>query len=125
MRDHSPTTYSAQDLTWTDASLWDQFEALAASDPQALAVVGSDGRRWNRAEMQRMALSVRSALLDAQVEPHDRIMLQGRKTAQTLAAALGISAVAGIICPYTPDLGSAERAVLDQRLNHVDRKSVV
>jgi len=119
LRDHSSTTYSAQDLTWTDASLWVQFEALAASDPQALAVVGADGQRWSRAQMRQMAICVANALLEAQVQPRDRILLQGTKTAQTLAAALGISAVGGIVCPYTPDLGSAERAILDQRLNHV------
>ena len=119
LRELAHTTYSAEGLTWTDASLWDQFDALAAADPDALAIVGADGRRWSRAEMRTMAVAARDALLEAGVRPHDRIMLQGRKTSQTLAAALGISATEAIICPYTPDLGAAERKVLDERLDHI------
>ena len=119
LREFRPTTYSAEGLSWTDASLWDQFEALAAADPEALALVGADGRRWTRAEMRRMAIAAHDALRGAHVRPHDRVMVQGRKTPQTLAAALGISAAGAIICPYTPDMGSAERKVLDERLDHI------
>jgi acyl-CoA synthetase len=117
--DRTPTPYSAEGLTWTDETLWTQFSHLADAAPEALAVVGADGRRWSRAEMRGMAHAVRDALLAGGVRPHDRIMLQGRKTAPVLAAALGISAADAIICPYTPDLGAAERGVLDERLDHV------
>ena len=117
--DRAPTPHCADGLTWTDASLWDQFSALALSAPEALAIVGADGRRWSRAELGRMAEATTRALLAAGVRPHDRIMLQGRKTAPTLAAALGISAARAIICPYTPDLGAAERRILDERLDYI------
>lgn len=119
MLDLNPTPHCADGLTWTDASLWEQFSALAAADPQALAIVGADDRHWSRAELGHMAEAAARALLAAGVRPHDRVMLQGRKTAPTLAAALGISAVRAIICPYTPDLGAAERRVLDERLDHI------
>lgn len=119
MPDRSPAQFSADGLTWTDASLWRQFSALAEAAPDALAVVGADGRRWSRGELRTMAQSVTAALLAAGVRPHDRIMLQGRKNAPVLAAALGISAAQAVICPFTPDLGAAERAVLDERLGHV------
>jgi len=114
-----PHTHSLDGLTWTDASLWDQFQASAEADPQALAVVAADGRRWTRGEMHAMAIAALGALLEAGVRPHDRVMLQGRKTPQTLACALAISAARAIICPCTPDLGAAEREVLDQRLGHI------
>lgn len=117
--EHSPTTFSADGLSWTDASLWQQFAALADAAPQALAVVGADGRHWSRSEMRAMAEAAQRALLAAGVRPHDRVMLQGRKNASVLAAALGISAARAIICPYTPDLGAAERGVLDERLDHI------
>ena len=113
------TPHCADGLTWTDASLWEQFSALAATDPQALAIVGADQRRWSRAELGLMAEAAAHALLAAGVRPHDRVMLQGRKTAPTLAAALGISSVRAIICPYTPDLGVAERRIFDERLDHI------
>ncbi|WP_211162914.1 class I adenylate-forming enzyme family protein [Aromatoleum diolicum] len=119
MPDRSPTHYSADGLAWTDDTLWTQFSRLAVAVPEALAVVGADGRRWNRAEMRDMALAVRDALLAGGVGAQDRVMLQGRKTAPVLAAALGISAAGAIICPYTPDLGAAERHVLDERLDHI------
>lgn len=115
----SPHTHSVAGLTWTDAPLWDQFHALADADPQALAIVAADGRPWTRGEMRTMAVAASDALLAAGVQPHDRVMLQGRKTPQTLACALGISAARAIVCPYTPDLGAAEREVLDQRLGHI------
>jgi len=117
--DRIPTPYAADGLSWTDASLWEQFDRLSASAPEALAIVGADGRKWSRAEVRKMGEAATRALLAAGVRPHDRIMLQGRKTAPTLAAALGISATGAIICPFTPDLGAAERKVLDERLNHV------
>lgn len=113
------TSYTAGELSWTDASLWEQFSGLASASPYSLAVVSPDGQLWTREEMRRMALMVSDALTSAGVQPHDRVMLQGKKSAQTLAAALGISAVKAIVCPYTPDLGEAERAVLDDRLNYI------
>lgn len=119
MPEQTPNTFSADGLTWTDASLWDQFAALADADPQALAIVGADGRQWTRAQMRTMAEAAMRALLAGGVRPHDRVMLQGRKNAPVLAAALGISAVGAVMCPYTPDLGTAERQVLDERLGHV------
>ena len=90
-----PNTYSHDGLTWTDASLWDQFLASAEANPQALAVVAADGRRWTRGEMHAMAIAALGALVEAGVHPHDRVMLQGRKTPQTLACALAISAARG------------------------------
>lgn len=119
MRERTITQYSAEGLSWTDESLWAQFVQLADADPYALAVVGADERRWTRAELRDMACAVRDALISGGVRPQDRIMLQGRKTAPVLAAALGISAAEAIICPYTPDLGTAERTVLDERLDHI------
>ena len=119
MPEPSLNTHSIDGLTWTDASLWDQFLVLANADPQALAIVAADGRPWTRAEMHTMAIAALGALLTAGVQPHDRVMLQGRKTPQTLACALAISAARAIICPYTPDLGGAEREILDQRLGHI------
>jgi acyl-CoA synthetase len=117
--EHSPATFSAEGLTWTDASLWDQFAALSAAAPDALAIVGADGRHWSRAEVRHLAEATTRALRAGGIRPHERIMLQGRKTPATLAAALGISAARAIICPCTPDLGAAERKVLDERLDHV------
>jgi acyl-CoA synthetase len=117
--EHIPTPYAADGLSWTDASLWEQFDRLSATAPEALALVAADGRRWNRAEIRAMAEAIARALVAAGVRPHDRVMLQGKKTPQTFAAAVGISAAGAIICPFTPEFGAAERKVLDERLGHV------
>ncbi len=119
LHEPGPHTHSIDGLTWTDATLWDQFHALAEADPQALAIVAADGSRWTRGEIHAVAVCALRALLAAGVRAHDRVMLQGRKSPHTLACALAVSAARAIICPYTPDLGAAERAVLDERLNHV------
>lgn len=111
------TRFSAGSLAWSDASVWEQFSALAEAAPHALALVAPDGQLWTRAELRQLANAVRTALADGGVLPHERIMLQGRKTAETMAAVLAISAMRAIACPYTPDLGASERAVLDERLN--------
>lgn len=113
------TTYETDGLTWTDASLWEQFAAVHDGAPDALAVVEADGRCWSRAEIHRTALAIRAALLEKGIGAHDRVMLEGRKNAQTMAAALAISAVGAVICPFNPDLGKAERQVLEERLGHL------
>jgi acyl-CoA synthetase len=73
-----PNTHSIAGLTWSDAALWDQFLTLVDADPQALAIVAADGRHWTRGEMYAMAVAALGALLTAGVQPHDRVMLQGR-----------------------------------------------
>lgn len=119
MPDPISHSYTAGELSWTDASLWDQFSELADASPHSLAIVAPDGQLWTREEMRKMALCVTEALTRAGVQPHERVMLQGKKSVQTLAAALGISAARAIVCPYTADMGAAERAVLDERLNYI------
>lgn len=119
MPDHAITTHTAGALTWTDATLWQQFSALADAAPHALALVAPDGRLWTRAELREMAQAVAAALQQAGVGAHARVMLQGKKNAATIAAALGISSLRAIMCPYTPDLGAAERRVIEERLGHV------
>ncbi|HSW06703.1 class I adenylate-forming enzyme family protein [Aquabacterium sp.] len=113
------TTFTAEDLQWTDASLWTQFEALAQAAPTALALVSPDGQTWSRAELSSMAMATAAHLRQHGLRPGDRVMLRACKTAPTLAAALAVSSLGGILCPFTPDLGRSEREVLQQRLNHL------
>lgn len=113
------TTFAADGLTWTDASLWQQFNAAHEASPDALALVEADGRCWSRAELHLAATEIAQELQRSGVRAHDRIMLEGTKTAPTIAAALAISCVGAVICPFTPDLGTAERQVLEERLGHI------
>jgi acyl-CoA synthetase len=112
-------TYAIDGLSWTDASLWQQFVAGYNAEPDALAVVEADGRCWTRAELHRLAVAISETLQEKGVGAHDRVLLEGRKNAQTMAAALAISSVKAVICPFTPDLGRAERQILDERLGHI------
>ena len=111
--------YTAEGLTWTDASLWQQFNALHEADPRALAAVDGSAREWSRSELHDLATLIAKELSASGVGAHDRVMIEGRKTANTLAAALAISSVGAVACPYTPDLGKSERSVIEQRLGHV------
>lgn len=112
-------TFTADDLTWTDASLWSQFDALHEAAPDATALITPDERRWTRAELHAMASTIMRTLRDGGVRAHDRVLLEGHKSAPTLAAALAVSGLGAIVCPCAPDLGRAERQVLDERLGHV------
>lgn len=110
--------YEAAGLTWSDASMWEQFEHSCQESPGALAVVDAQGRCWTRAEMFDMAVAASQSMETMGVGPHQRVLLEGRKNAPTLAAALAISRLRGVICPFTPDLGKAERQILEERLGH-------
>ncbi|MDR2838981.1 MAG: acyl--CoA ligase [Azonexus sp.] len=112
-------TYAVDNLTWSDASLWQQFADCHHAQPDALAVVEGDGRCWTRAELHRLALAISQTLQEKGVKAHDRVLLEGRKNAQTVAAALAISSVGAVVCPISPDLGRAERQILEERLGHV------
>ena len=112
-------TFTADGMSWTDASLWAQFNALHASAPQALALLDAAERHWSRDEIHQLAKSAAQTLLQHGIEHADRVLLEGRKSAPTLAVALAISSLGAIICPFAPDLGQAERQVLEDRLGHV------
>ncbi|MBU6257681.1 MAG: AMP-binding protein [Burkholderiales bacterium] len=112
-------SYRAGDLQWSDAPLWSQFESLLQADADALALVGTDQSRWTRAQIARMARAAADHLAAQGIGAGDRVLVQAYKTAQTAAAALAISKLGAIFCPYSPDFGRAEREVLMQRLGHV------
>ncbi|HEY4083061.1 MAG TPA: class I adenylate-forming enzyme family protein [Burkholderiaceae bacterium] len=113
------TTFVADDLEWTDASLWQQFEPLAEAEPDALALVAPDLSTSSRAELAAKARAIAGCLRDCGVGPGDRVMLEARKNADTAAAALAVSSLDAILCPFAPDLGRSEREVLLNRLNHI------
>lgn len=113
------TSFAAEGLTWTDASLWRQFAAAESAEPTAVAVVDATGRSWTRAELRGMADAIGASLRELGVSAHDRVLVEGRKTAPTMAAALAISRLDAVICPFSPDLGKAERQVLEENLGHL------
>ena len=112
-------TFIADDLEWTDAPLWTQFESWARADPAALALVAPGQGQLTRAQLAAMTLDAAVHLRRHGVGAGDRVLLLARKSADTAAAALAVSSLGAIVCPYAPDLGRAERAVLLQRLRHV------
>ena len=58
-----PELFAEGDLTWSDARLWPQFEALFTADPAALALIDARGREWTRAELHQRALAMADRLL--------------------------------------------------------------
>ncbi len=110
--------FRADGLTWTDDRLWPQFAARAAAEPDALALVDCDDRRWTRRELQELALDLVDRLVAARVGPGSRVLVAAMKRAETLAAALAVSAREATLCPYSPKLSDADRQVLETRLGH-------
>jgi acyl-CoA synthetase len=114
-------TFSADGLEWTDARLWPQFLSLCTRDGEAIAVVDPEGREWRRSELLALAEPIIDALRAAGAHADARIMIEGRKHVSTMAAALAVSAIGGIICPYSPALTAADLSVLEARLGHSAR----
>jgi len=113
------TSYAVDDLQWTDDPLWKQFETHTRAAPDAAALITPDGRSWSRAELAQRAATAAAALHAHGVQAGDRVMFEARKNVATAATALALSRLGAILCPFAPDLGRAERAVLQQRLNHI------
>jgi acyl-CoA synthetase (AMP-forming)/AMP-acid ligase II len=113
------TTHTAHGLQWTDDPLWTQFEAHARAAPDAPALFTPDGRGWSRGELAQEATAAAEALRAQGVQAGDRVMFEARKTVSTATTALALSRLGAILCPFAPDLGRAEREVLQQRLNHI------
>jgi acyl-CoA synthetase (AMP-forming)/AMP-acid ligase II len=105
-------------LAWTEARLWPQFQAHCRADPGAAALVDCDDRVWSRDELAALANSLAAELHGHGVGPGDRVLVAGYKTIGTLAAALAVSALEGVFCPYSPKLGPAELAALEGALGH-------
>ncbi|WP_132089525.1 AMP-binding protein [Caulobacter sp. BK020] len=105
-------------LSWTEARLWPQFQAHRRADSEAVALVDCDDRPWTRGELAAMAAALTVELQSHGVGPGDRVLVAGHKTAGTLAAALAVSAIDSVFCPYSPKLGPSELTALDGALGH-------
>ncbi|MCL9998798.1 MAG: acyl--CoA ligase [Erythrobacter sp.] len=108
----------AEDLTWTDERLWPQFAQQAEWDPLGLAVVDCAGRHWTRAELRALADRYAAELAAHGVGKADRVLVRAAKTVPTLAVALAVSALEAAVCPYSPKIGPAELAALEETLGH-------
>ena len=80
--DAPPATFTADGLSWTDASLWAQFNALHDTAPQALAIIDAAQRHWSRAEIHALARAAAQTLQQHGVAAADRVLLEGRKSAK-------------------------------------------
>lgn len=118
MPDLPVNIFSADGLSWDDRSLWVQFELLADQNGSALAAVDAEGVQWTRSQLRFRAIALRSALIDQGIGPGDRVMIEARKHAVTMAAVLAISSVGAIACPYGDKLSQADLAALEARLRH-------
>jgi acyl-CoA synthetase len=105
-------------MIWTDDPLWPQFAAHVGAEPQALALVDCDDRRWTRQELHSLAVGVHERLIAAGVGAGSRVLVAAAKRAETLAVALAVSACGATFCPYSPKLSDADRRVLEARLGH-------
>lgn len=111
-------TLSAGGLEWNGRSLWEQFETLAEEAGDALAAVDAEGVHWSRSQLRSRAIALRSALREQGIAPGDRVMIEARRNAATMAAVLAISSLDAIACPYGDKLSDADLAALEARLGH-------
>lgn len=105
-------------LTWTEDRLWPLFLVHEAADPDAVALIDCEDRSWSRRDLAVMAVAIAGDLRRLGVGSGDRVLVAGYKSAATLAAALAVSALEGVFCPYSTKLGPAELAALEGALGH-------
>lgn len=118
-----PELYQAEGLEWSDASLWTQFDALLQADPEAVALFDAEGRAWSRRELNELSGTLVPLLREHGVAKETRVLLEAKKTVSVVAAVLAITAVGGIVCPYSPGLSDSDRLALEQSLGHALRIS--
>lgn len=109
------------EVRWDDTRLWPQFAALLAAEPDALALIDCDEREWSRRDLADLAERFAAELRAARVGSGSRVLVAAPKTATTLAAALAISKLGAIYCPYSPKLSPFDIATLEERLGHTAR----
>lgn len=105
-------------LSWTETRLWPQFQSHRQAEPDGVALVDCDDRLWTRSELGQMADLIAEDLRRSGVGAGDRVLVAGHKTAATLAAALAISALEAVFCPYSTKLGASELAAIEAALGH-------
>lgn len=119
MPDVPVETFLADGLEWDGRSLWSQFDSLAKEDGgAALAAVDPAGVQWSRGQLHARALGLQDALRAHGVKPGDRVMIEARRNAITMAGVLAISSLDAIACPYGDKLSDADLAALEARLGH-------
>lgn len=114
-------SFHADGVTWSDERLWPQFAALAEANPDAIALIDCDDRRWTRGELRALALNHARRLETVGVGRGTRVLVAGSKHAGTLAVALAASAREATFCPYSPKLAETELGTLEARLGHAAR----
>ncbi len=88
---------------WDASTLVGRVRAHASARPDAVAVVDLLGaRRRTYAELERDALRVASFLLEAGVAPGEVVAVQLPNRYETVAIALGILMIGGVINPMLP-----------------------
>ena len=116
-----PERSAIDELVWDDSRLWPQFNVLASADPDALALVDCAEQLWSRGALRRMANDTADRLRTLEIAAGDRILVAAHKTAATLAAALAVSSLGAVFCPFSPKLSAGDVAALEARLGHAAR----
>ena len=77
MEDSRLASFHADGVTWSDERLWPQFAALAEANPDAIALIDCDDRRWTRGELRALALNHGNSA--RQKMPSIHLILQARR----------------------------------------------
>ncbi|MCW2902931.1 MAG: AMP-dependent synthetase and ligase [Streptosporangiaceae bacterium] len=77
----------------------------AARTPGAVALVGGDGAELSYGRLRRQVLAVRHGLIEAGLQPGDRVLFSVRPSPRSLVLALGIAAAGGAVVFADPGAG--------------------
>src|SRR5688572_28018539 len=91
-------------FAWSTEMLWPQFERTLRDEADAIALVDAEDRLWTRRQIADIAAAIVDVLHRSQIGKGRRILFPAERTVQTLAAALAVSRIEAVCCPYAPNL---------------------
>ena len=88
-------------MTSMDISIADRFEAVAQAQPERSAV-NAGGQQASYGELAGHAAGIAHHLLEAGVEPGDRVALCLERSTSAFAAWLGVLRAGAVVVPLVP-----------------------
>lgn len=98
--------------------LWPQFERTLRDEADAIALVDAEDRLWTRRQIADIAAAIVDVLRRSQIGKGRRVLFPAERTVQTLAAALAVSRIEAVCCPYAPNLSEGDFARVAGVLGH-------
>ncbi|MGH3325354.1 MAG: AMP-binding protein, partial [Streptomyces sp.] len=93
-------------------TLIEAFTSHAVREPDRVALSDEAGRHWTYGQLHARVSDVAQGLMREKVQPEDRVAVLGGRTADTVAALLGVLHAGAAYCVLGPDVPKPRRDAL-------------